>query len=136
MKFLLMTLIAAIAMVFSAPLFATTATAAFQPFERICKEDTSTGSTVCEERNQSESLEGDNSIFGKDGIVMKIAGILSLAVAAASIIVIIIGGLKYVLSSGDSNNTNGARNTVLYAVAGLVVAASAQLIIRFVINRL
>ena len=48
---------------------------------------------------------------------------------------IIIGGLRYITSGGDSGNVTGAKNTILYAVVGLIVVALAQVIVRFVVNR-
>lgn len=59
------------------------------------------------------------------GMVYFIAGIVC-------VIMIIIGGIRYVTSQGDSGGVQSAKNTVLYAVIGLVVillaAAVTQLI--------
>lgn len=63
-----------------------------------------------------------------------IANILLFIIGAASVIVIIIGGVRYVTSAGDSNAVNSAKNTILYAVVGLVVAAMAYAIVNFVIT--
>ena len=49
---------------------------------------------------------------------------------------IIIGGLRYITSNGDSGNVTNAKNTILYAIVGLVIVALAQLIVRFVVQRL
>ena len=59
--------------------------------------------------------------------------ILSFAVGIIAIIMMIIGGVKFVLSGGDSSATTSARNTVLYAAIGLVIAVLAQVIVRFVL---
>lgn len=59
----------------------------------------------------------------------------SWIVGVASVIMIIVGGFKYVTSSGDSNSVNSAKNTILYALVGLVVVALAQVIVRFVLNK-
>lgn len=59
----------------------------------------------------------------------------SWIVGVASVIMIMVGGFKYVTSSGDSNSVNSAKNTILYAVVGLVVIALAQVIVRFVLNK-
>ena len=48
---------------------------------------------------------------------------------------IMVGGFKYITSGGDSGNITGAKNTILYAVVGLVVVALAQIIVRFVLAR-
>ncbi len=70
------------------------------------------------------------------GLIAGIINIFSLVVGAISVIMIIIGGLKYITSGGDSGNVSGAKNTILYAVVGLVVVALAQIIVRFVLGRL
>ncbi len=107
------------------------------PFSDVCK--TNPNATVCIDsntKNNPQDINGSNSIFGKDGILLKITNIVSIFVGVASVIMIVVGGLKYVLSSGDPNNTTSARNTVIYAIVGLVVAVMAQVIIAFVINKL
>ena len=76
---------------------------------------------------------------GAEGEVSKTIGtaidIFSIFVGVAAVIMIIIGGFKYIISSGDSNSVNSAKNTILYAVIGLVIVAMAQIIVRFVIDR-
>lgn len=68
-------------------------------------------------------------------IIQTVINLLSLAVGIIAVIFIIIGGLKYVTSSGDSNNVNSAKNTILYALIGLVIVVLAQVIVRFVLGQ-
>lgn len=70
-----------------------------------------------------------------DQIVTQIINILSLAVGVVAVFMIIIGGLRYITSGGESGSVTGAKNTILYAVVGLIVVALAQVIVRFVIER-
>ena len=67
-------------------------------------------------------------------IVQTVVNILSVIVGVVAVIMIIIAGLKYITSSGDSNNVTSAKNTILYAIIGLIVVALAQVIVRFVLN--
>ena len=69
------------------------------------------------------------------GLITLVINIFSIVVGIAAVIMIIIGGLKYITSSGDSNNITGAKNTILYAIIGLVVVALAQIIVQFVLSR-
>lgn len=69
-------------------------------------------------------------------VVAKVVNIFSLVVGIAAVIMIMVGGFKYVTSQGDSGNVSGAKNTILYAIIGLVVVALAQTIVHFVINRI
>lgn len=73
-----------------------------------------------------------------DGVKAKIkqaTDALLFVVGAASVIMIIYGGFKYVTSGGDSSGVTSAKNTILYAVIGLVVAALAFVIVDFVYNQ-
>jgi Type IV secretion system pilin len=65
-------------------------------------------------------------------IFHQVADILIFVVGAVSVIMIIIGGLRYVISNGDSKATGDAKNTILYAVIGLVVAIASWGIVSFV----
>lgn len=68
-------------------------------------------------------------------MITTVINIFSLVVGIAAVIMIIVGGLKYITSSGDSGNVSGAKNTILYAIIGLVVVALAQVIVRFVLSQ-
>lgn len=62
-----------------------------------------------------------------------IANALIFVVGAMSVIMVIIGGLKYVISMGNPKRVKSAKNTILYAIVGLVVALCAYAIADFVI---
>lgn len=68
-------------------------------------------------------------------IVTNIINIVSLVVGVAAVIMIMVGGLRYITSNGDSGQVGNAKNTILYAVVGLIVVALAQIIVRFVVNK-
>ena len=70
-----------------------------------------------------------------NGIIKTIVEVLLTAVGAISIIMIVIGGIMFALSSGDAQKAAKARNTVLYAVVGLAVSLFASAIVNFVFNR-
>lgn len=69
-------------------------------------------------------------------IVHSIINIFSLIVGFVSVIMIIIGGLKYITSGGDSSNITGAKNTIIYAIIGIVIVALSQFIVRFVLSKI
>lgn len=60
--------------------------------------------------------------------------ILSWVVGVVAVFMIIIGGFKFVTSGGDANNTKSARDTIIYALVGLVVVVLSQIIVRFVLK--
>ena len=67
------------------------------------------------------------------GGVTQIINALLWIIGVVSVIMIIVGGLRYVLSAGDPKNTQAAKDTILYAVIGVVVALLAYAIVNFVL---
>ena len=65
-----------------------------------------------------------------------IANALIFVAGSIAVIVIIIGGLNYITSTGDAARIAKAKNTIIYAVVGVVVAILAYAIVNFVIGRL
>ena len=86
--------------------------------------NTTTTAADCKE-NGSETL---------NGVLKRIINIFSIVVGAVSVIMIIIGGFRYIISGGDSAGVSGAKNTILYALVGLVIVLFAQLIVKFVVS--
>jgi hypothetical protein len=101
----------------------------FDPFKDACS--TAKDSTVCK-----DSKSGANPIYGSDGIVATVVNILSIIIGVAAVIVIIIAGIQYMLSTGDPTKINNAKNAILYAIVGLVIAVMSQVIVRFIISRI
>jgi hypothetical protein len=67
--------------------------------------------------------------------IASLVNILSIAVGIVAVIMIILGGLRYVTSGGSSEKITSAKNTILYALIGLIIVALAQVIVRFVLNK-
>jgi cytochrome bd-type quinol oxidase subunit 2 len=67
-------------------------------------------------------------------LIKKIINILSVLIGAIAVIMVIIGGFRYITSAGNPEQAKGARNTILYAIIGLVIVALAQVIVHFVLN--
>lgn len=68
-------------------------------------------------------------------IIATVVDVLSVIVGVVAVIMIIVGGFKYITSSGDSSNIQSAKNTIMYAIVGLVIVAMAQAITGFVLDR-
>ena len=68
--------------------------------------------------------------------IKSIIDFLSVIVGIICVIMIIIGGFRYVTAGGDSNNLTSARNTIIYALVGLIIVAFAQLIVKLVLTRI
>ena len=70
-----------------------------------------------------------------DSIITNIINIFSVIVGVVAVIMIIVGGFRYITSGGESAGVTGAKNTILYAVVGLIVVALAQIIVKFVLTK-
>lgn len=69
---------------------------------------------------------------GGTGVVTVITNTLLFLAGALSVIMIIIGGLRYTISGGNSANVTAAKNTILYAIVGLIIAFLAFAIINWI----
>lgn len=87
---------------------------------------------------QGKDQQGDAaSLFGEGGqggIFRTITNVMLFLIGAISVIMLIIGGIRYVVSGGDSTAVQNAKNTILYAIVGVVVAILAYAVVNFVIQ--
>lgn len=83
----------------------------------------------------TEGCETGNAEDTVNSLIEDVINIFSLVVGIVSVIMIIIGGFQYITSAGDSNKVGTAKNTILYAIIGLVIVALAQFIVQFVLHR-
>ena len=72
------------------------------------------------------------NLFGDTGVFAQISSILLFIIGAVAVIMLIIGGLRYVVSGGDASKVQDAKNTILYALVGIVVAILAYAAVNFV----
>jgi len=68
------------------------------------------------------------------GLFRNVINILLFVIGLVAVLMIIIGGIRYVVSAGDQSAITGAKNTILYAVVGLVVSILAYAIVNFVVS--
>lgn len=86
-----------------------------------------------------DAAQGDEvagSLFGTGGVFTTIVNIFLFVIGAVSVIMLIIGGIRYTISMGDQNAVTSAKNTILYAVIGLAVAFLAYAIVNWVLGAL
>ncbi|MBQ8985550.1 hypothetical protein IJ076_03370 [Candidatus Saccharibacteria bacterium] len=76
------------------------------------------------------------NLFGDNGIFKQITNVVLYIVGVIAVIMLIIGGIKYVVSGGDAKKVTDAKNTVLYAIIGLIISFLAFAIVNFVITSL
>ena len=92
-------------------------------------------SDACAGLEQIDSKQGcSTSGSGVSSIVKAAVSILSYIVGVAAVIMVIVAGFKYVTSAGDSGRISSAKNTLVYALVGLAVAALAQVLVHLVLT--
>jgi len=79
-------------------------------------------------------LFGTEANCSGGGVFKTITNVMLFIIGAISVIMLIIGGLRYVVSGGDSSAVQNAKNTILYAIVGIVVAILAYAVVNFVIS--
>ena len=87
------------------------------------------------EANQFKSAQCNQEGDKLPEILTQIINIFSWIVGVVSVIMIIYGGFRYITSGGDSNGVTAAKNTILYAIIGLVIVALSQVIVQFVLTK-
>ncbi len=76
----------------------------------------------------TDLFEGNSSVF------QLVTNVMLFLIGAISVIMLIYGGIRYTLSQGDSTAVTNAKNTITYAVIGIVVAILAYAIVNFVVT--
>lgn len=110
----------------------------------------SAAASNCGNNQANQILDGAGTASGNDGLscdnggniattgvgtlAKKVVDWLSWAIGIISIIMIIFAGFKYITSGGESSNVSGAKNTLIYAIVGLVLVVLAQVIVKVVLS--
>lgn len=95
-------------------------------------------SAVCEGAGLAVGASGCAAPAGSLDVnttLQKGMNLFSAILGIVAVVMIMIGGLKYMTSQGDSGQMNSAKNTLIFAAVGLVIVALAQLIVNFVLER-
>ncbi|MFO0881994.1 MAG: pilin [Candidatus Saccharimonadales bacterium] len=79
--------------------------------------------------------DGSTGSAQPEDLVAKIINIFSWVVGAIAVIMLIFAGFKYVTSGGDAGKITSAKNTIIYALIGLVVVALSQTLVIFVLKK-
>ncbi len=92
--------------------------------------------TIQDGADSAKGADQTVDLFGASGIFQTITNVLLFILGAISVIMIIIGGLRYVISGGNSASVTAAKNTILYAIVGVIIALLSYAIINFVLGSL
>lgn len=104
----------------------------YDPLKPACDAtQNNTQSATCNSENTTS-----NPLTGTKGLLEKITNIVAIVAGFAAIIMIMIGGFRYITANGDAQSATNARKTVLAAVIGLIVIVAARSLIVFVLRRI
>jgi hypothetical protein len=68
-------------------------------------------------------------------VIRAVLQILSWIAGVVAVFMVLLSGLKYITSGGDSSGIAGAKQALIYAIVGVIIVALSQVIVRFVIGR-
>lgn len=80
-----------------------------------------------------EAVKGGPTV---NQLISNIINILIYVAGTASVIVIIVGGIMYIVSGGNESNTKRAKDAILYAIIGLIISLAAFAIVNYVLGGL
>lgn len=92
-----------------------------------------TATEACKVQGSKEECKSNNAL---SNIIVTVTNVVLFLVGAVAVIMIIVGGFRYVTSNGDQNAVTGAKNTILYAIIGIVVAFLAYAAVQFIVGSL
>ena len=90
-------------------------------------------SAVSEIKAGTEKVNDGNST-DLTAQIKTVVNLILFILGIIAVIMIIIGGLRYTTSNGDAGGIKTAKDTILYAVIGLIVAILAFAIVNFVVD--
>ena len=88
----------------------------------------SIGSTDCGTTNTNGGTD-------VNGLIRTAINLFSGVVGVVAVIMIVSAGFKYITSGGDSAKLTSAKNTLVYALIGIVIVVLSQSIVRFVLTK-
>lgn len=99
-----------------------------------CNTEDPTSSGISGSADCAKGTGQSDSLFGEAGVFKTVTNVLLFIIGAVAVIMLVIGGIRYTISGGDSNSITAAKNTILYAIIGIIVAILAYAAVNFVIG--
>lgn len=86
-------------------------------------------SAVCQENNTT-----NDPVTGADGLILKVANIITVLAGAAAVIVIVLGGLRLIRSGGNSEAVASGRRAIIYSLVGIVVILISRILVGLILS--
>ena len=91
-------------------------------------------SSVEEGMNLAKTSDMPTNLTGTGGVIDNVTSTILAVLGFLAVIMLIIGGVKYATSAGDSKKVTDAKNTILYAIIGLVICLLSYAIVKWVLG--
>jgi len=104
------------------------------PFAQVAAD--TAAAEVCNGVSAASGSGCDGSNTSLNNVIGTAINIFSIIIGIVAVIMIMVAGFKYITAAGDSGQIGSAKNTIIYAVIGLVIVGLAQTIVRFVLGKL
>jgi len=103
---------------------------ALNPFSQVCNINGSakTSSAVC-------ASTGGDPLTGKNGIIRKVSVVIATIAGIFAVIVLVMGGIRFITSGGNPEQVSQAKRTIIYAVIGLAAIVLGQTLIMFILSK-
>lgn len=121
--------------VLAVPLAAPVSVLAVTPQDSLCAGANNLTVTSSDQPGECAKTADNSSENKVNDLLSRIINIFSVVVGVIAVIMIIVGGFRYITSGGKEEGIKSAKNTIMYALIGLVVVALAQIIVKFVLNK-
>lgn len=93
----------------------------------VCSNPSAADSPVCQ-------ATGEDPLTGNNGIITRVVNVVSIIGGILAVIMIIVGGAMYMMARGDAGRAKLARETIIYALIGIVIILLAQAIVALAIG--
>ena len=90
----------------------------------------------CADQGAGKAVTGGKNTSDLNTVIKTVVNIMLFIIGALAVIMIVVGGIRFTISNGNAEQIKSARNTITYAVAGLIVAILAYAIVNSVITQL
>lgn len=124
----------ALAGLFAIPVLALGLTALAPVASTVSAASCANGQTIADGVDCASGNGSAKPLFGEGSIFTIVINTLLFVIGAISVIMLIVGGIRYTLSGGTAASVTGAKNTIIYALIGLVIAFLAYAIVNWVLT--
>ena len=91
------------------------------------------GGKFCKDADNKNINCSDNTL---NNLVAQVVNVFSIIVGVVAVIMMIYAGFRYITSGGDSGKVGESKNTLIYAIVGLIIVALAQFIVKFILEKI